>query len=209
MTASSDLYDEWVKAHSPLDPKILHAMGFIQFRWNACEFNYRWLLTTVSGRPFFDIWSDTFESRPSDIGKMLNASLKNARRWPEDAKSLVRHAIELYEINGRNRNQLAHFLAGGTKQGVFELRNKKIGDFHEIFRRDPINADLPSVRKIAEDVHAFAKFLADLGNWFSEATYAVLPDRFPPLPEKLPLPDELWKPPQPATSRPHRRPPDT
>jgi hypothetical protein len=201
MTLSADPLDRdrWILAHSPIEAKKLHAIGFITLRWNACELGLRVLLACVTGRGFAETWADHHDFGNKEIAKKIERAVKGSRNSPA-AKEAMIYALQLYDINRLNRNQFTHFLASGTKSGL-ELRNNKNPSWDKIFKLPAIRAELADIRRVAEEIDTMSNHFAGLFNYFSARFYGGLLAQEPPLPDKPPRPQRLWIPPAPPSSQ--------
>lgn len=41
--------DPWIRDHSPVSPAILHALGYLNWRWNIAEIGLQAMFSTVTG----------------------------------------------------------------------------------------------------------------------------------------------------------------
>jgi hypothetical protein len=192
--------DRWILAHSPIEAKKLHAIGYISLRWNTCELWLRVLLACVIGEDFAKIWTENHDSRTSDIAKKIRNVVSKSRNSAAVKEAMI-YALDLYDINRLNRNQFTHFVVSGTKNGL-ELRNNKNSSWDQIFKLPAIRAELADIRRVAEEIDTMSCHLAGLFNCFSAGVLVQEPS----LPDKPPRPQRVWIPPQVPSNRRRRSP---
>jgi hypothetical protein len=201
MTLSADPLDRdrWILAHSPIEAKKLHAIGFITLKWNACELGLRVLLACVTGKGFAETWAGHHDLGNKEIAKKIKSAVKGSHNSPAVKEAMI-YALELYDINRLNRNQFTHFVASAAKNGL-ELRNNKNPSWNKIFKLPAIRAELADIRRVAEEIDTMSNHFAGLINYFSARLYGGLLAQEPPLPDKPPRPQRLWVPPQAPSSQ--------
>lgn len=188
--------DAWIANNSPIDFKKLHALGVIVYRWNACEFGLRILLTSL-GRPINDVWEDNARARRSVLLEAVEKAIDASPLHTPETKDALRYAIKMYEVNAENRNQFAHFLPTGSKTGI-KLYNTKTPNFSEIFSRHPIPSDLEDFRKVANEIAECQRYISAMSNYLVQSLYDPVCSRLaeqPPLPPKPDVPELHWTPP--------------
>jgi hypothetical protein len=181
--------DSWIKTHSPIGAAEIHALGYINFRWNQCEFMFRALHGKFVGKTFDEGWAKSEGKRPSEIISDLDKAIKSSA-FPPDVREMFLYAIDLLEICRANRNRYSHFIANGTMNGL-ELRRSKAPSYSAIFEGDPIDITLECLRRIADEIDATAQFVRGMVNVKLAGAHRFLFSPPPPLPERPPLPEIL------------------
>lgn len=184
--------DQWVQSNSPVEPEKLHALGLMTLRWNSCELGLKILFAGVTRTTMLMAWAITQGMGDIAICDVVREVIS---KIPEDepAREHVLHALEIYDINRINRNQLTHFLPSGSSDGLQFMRAKG-----PAYNPQPFPSSLADVRRVAEDLAKLSAYLAGLANWFAARTYKNYQHPPGPLPEKPPVPDKLWKPAPPS-----------
>jgi hypothetical protein len=193
----TDLEDKWIEERgTKVDAKLLHAIGLINLIWNTCEHGLLPIFcaaTKIRGQMASILIHDLGDI---SISNKIRDALPLSQH-DQDEKDAITYALELYDINRINRNQLHHFSPDFINNALVLYRKKG-----PVLGKEPFPSDLKTVRRIADEVMALAIYLANLGNYFVakmyENTLGALPNR-PPLPEKL------WKPAPQTPSKPPRQ----
>ena len=108
--------DPWIAANSPIPPESLHALGYIHFRWNACEMAALSLYHLFTGSRFVETWEIAQDKRFSDMAGEIKKAV-SASKNTGDEKECVLYALKLLDVCRLNRNQLAHFVISATPSG--------------------------------------------------------------------------------------------
>jgi len=197
--------DTWTIVNSDVDPRKLHALGVISYRWNICE----QLLLGL----FVDILDCPNKGEAHVLAHELGALALITRikflastRFNADQAlvAAIANALEAYEACRQNRNQLTHF--------SISLQLGKEGGFH-LARRSrkpeppvtmPFSEDVKDLRRVAKEIRR-------LNLNFKAISRYVKRKRDPeettqPLPKILSVPELLWKPPPQAPKERKRQP---
>ena len=193
----ANLDDIWISSKSSeTDAKTLHALGSISLIWNACEYGLLALFCAATNTGARLAWIIIHDLGDVSISNKIRDALILSKN-SEDKKGAILYALELYDVNRLNRNQLTHFLPLVGLDGLALFRQKGPFIWPEWFP-----SDLKSVRRVADELAVLANYLSDVGNYFIAKMKGTAPE---PLPERPPLPERLWKPrPQ---GQPKRQPP--
>jgi hypothetical protein len=181
--------DPWIAKNSQIAAEKLHALGVINYRWNLAELALKVIFSQIAGIPFARMWAIAHDMGDAAISAAM-AELLEMLHAAKGPKNAILHGLELYDINRVNRNQLTHYLPAALVGSDFtRLKGPK-------FDPKPFSDDLKDLRRVADDLEALLKY-------FSQLTNAITDLQAPPrgrerhsLPDRLPLPEKLWKPPQ-------------
>ncbi len=195
MTLSAD---PWIADNCPLPAEKLHAIGVIAFRWNNCEFWLLLLLCAVSKIPRREVWA-----MAHDLGDMAICSRIETfaafRGYRDHGKVLIENVLEVYDLCRQNRNSIVHAWTRAAGPDPSLARKSKKPDNPE---PSPFPSTLTDIRRVADDIEALSTRL-----WL---VCCLLDDGEleKPLisPEKLPLPETLWKPPPQSRRKSPRQP---
>jgi hypothetical protein len=189
--------DAWIRANSELDPDVLHALGVIGLRWNSCEFGLKMLFSLATNIGYPNALLITQDMGSVSISNIIRGTKELPKRFPKNVDDVF-FALDLFEINRLNRNQLTHYLPAGNQSGETEFRRNKIlgGIGGEL-----IPNSVSDVRRVAEEIRALRSYLAQLHNHLTNLHYTAVY----PLPERPPLPERLLKPPPPDQPKPKPR----
>lgn len=189
----SELNDQWIESHSPIDAKKLHALGVVNFHWNTADIGLKLLHVVLDGQTVREGWASVHDQRDKTLCRNIE-KIVSAGAYEQTEREAVLHGIELYDICRENRNQLSHFLPSGFV-GT-DLARLKGADFDP----QPFPDSLDDVRRVATDIAALLDYLSGLLNHFvAKNLYRWNPTEPPPLPDRLPLPTRLWSKPIPPT----------
>jgi len=92
--------DRWILAHSPIEAKKLHAIGYISLRWNACELWLRVLLACL---------------RVEDVGNRRRDRLRPVNiedAQPAVERSFLEHGDRMTERNHFTASYIWRLRAG-------------------------------------------------------------------------------------------------
>lgn len=178
--------DQWILTHSPIDPKKLHAMGLANYRWNAAEIGMKAIYTALTRKPWADVWPDIHDERDKTLCKAIRKELGDTH-FTSEVRAAVLHAIEVYDRNRENRNQLSHFLPGGlVGSDLTRLKGPT-------FDPQPIADGLPAIRRVVEEIEELLDYLSGVFNHLWAQVYDGRgKGERPPLPDKPALPAMLW-----------------
>lgn len=180
--------DIWILKNSEIAPRKLHALGVVNYRWNAAEVGLKSLLAGVSRFEFTRLWTIIH-----DIGDMTACAaiieILDASPPPEPLDDAIRLGLKLYERNRANRNQLTHF-GPGMVVGADLTRMKG-----PRFDPQPLPDSTSDIRRVADDMRRLLNYFSMLlevvyARQYSQKTGGTLP----PLPEPIPLPELLASP---------------
>lgn len=185
--------DPWILEHSPIAPSKLHALGAITLFWNQCEMGLFLIFagaTKIDSNVSFALTHEmgdvTVCNRIREILELTDHS--------DGVKNMVIHVLKVYDINRQNRNQLTHFMPGPGDSGMMQFWRQKGPKLEP----QPLPCELKDIRRVATEILALSRNLVEIGMYFLNHPYGNVRR---PLPEKLPLPDKLWKPPPPDRSK--------
>jgi hypothetical protein len=185
--------DGWLEEHSPVEPALLHAIGYIVYRWNDCELYARALYCLFKFGGIGDGWGKAEKIQRRDVAEYLIGVCDKYSPKMSYAFDPMREAIKDYEINGENRNRYNHFIRNRSKNGSIQLLNPRSLNFIEIFRRKPIPSDIASVRLAAEYIDANANHLSKILNYFSGWPQEIIVNPTP-APTRTLAPTPIWTP---------------
>ena len=185
-----DSSDPWIAANSPLPADKLHAIGVIAFRWNRCELGLFLLLSAVAKLPRRDVWAMTH-----DLGDMAMCDRVRTfalfRGYHPDGMTLISNALTIYDRCRQNRNSIIHAWTISVGRDPPLARKSKKGSDPEPI---PLPSAISELRRVAEEIGDLETRL-----WLLDR---LLQDRMMDgphtLPEILPLPEILLKPPRPV-----------
>lgn len=181
--------DPWIKGHSPIEPAKLHALGLVTFLWNSCEVSLFVLLTTVANTKPDIMRALTHEMTDAAMADRVRDLIKIKPSHPPELQDAIEYALDLFDANRINRNQLTHFMPSGGQQGIELWRDKG-----PTIEARPFPSEVADLRRVAMDLYALRKYSGWVANWVLAVNRGFEP---PPSLEKPPLPDRLWKPPPP------------
>jgi hypothetical protein len=195
--------DDWIASHYPKITDKLHAMGVVSVAWNEAENWLFWLFSTIVGLPTSETWVLAHELGDIAISERIKA-LMNIKKVPAATIKIVENALEFYDICRINRNQLTHFVVVSYPNDIMLARRSKKPEAGA-YTSSPFDNSLEDIRRVADEIMWIHRRLwvlvVKLGDGAGLATAG-------PWPSTLPLPDLLWKPPQPTQkSQPRQRPP--
>jgi hypothetical protein len=191
----TDFADDWIRKHESIDSKICHALGFINIVWNACEHGLLPLFRAVTNLRGQEAFILTHDMGDVTLTNKIREFLPLRKDFLPAEKLMILSALEGYDVNRVNRNQLSHFspvpsgsvLSVGKDLQFYRRKGPR-------FLADAIPSDLTSIRRVADDLVMLAAYLGAL-NRYLHGKHEKLPPM--PMPGKLPLPERLWTPPPP------------
>jgi hypothetical protein len=183
--------DPWIAANSEIAAAKLHALGVINYRWNTADVSLKSLLIGLTGAEFFKIWAIIHEMGD----RAISTAASEIMLWsniPQPVVTATEFGLKLYDANRINRNQLTHFAPAQIAGS--DLARLKGPRFHP----QPFPDSIEDLRRVASD-------MADLLNYFSKLITVVYSRQYsqkpggtlPPLPDIIPLPEMVWRPPPP------------
>jgi hypothetical protein len=180
--------DQWVAANSPIDAEKLHALGAVIVYWNECEKELLILFGEVLGLPLDQLWAIAYDLGQVAISTKIEA-LARAKEFSFEFQSAIKNTLAVYDICRQNRNQLVHFwfFSGVSGDGQLYRKSKK-ADYSPPAQ---FKNDLADIRRVAEDIKALARQMAQLEAAINQ-TGRAMPNL--PLPNELPLPALLYSP---------------
>lgn len=194
MTLSAD---QWIAENHMLSPEKLHAIGVVAFQWNQCEYWLLLLLRSVSKIPRREIWAMAHDMGDVAMCEKIETFVA-FRGYHADGKELIENALQVHDLCRQNRNSIVHAQARASGRYSLMARRSKKPDNPEptVFR-----ARLIDVRRVADEIEILRERLWLLCCLLDDGRMTK------PLasPEKLPLPERLWKPsPQDHAKRPRQ-----
>jgi hypothetical protein len=192
--------DAWIARNSMISPEKLHALGVITFRWNVAEASLKVLLINIAQVDFAAIWAIIHNLGNEAISESITELLKKAN-LPEPVTKAILHGLKLFDANRINRNQLTHILPTALVSSDFaRLKGPS-------FNPEPLPDDVSDLRRVADDIGRLQKYMGALLGIVASRQYSLKPGGIlPPLPDPIPLPERLWKPP-PASPPKRKEPP--
>jgi hypothetical protein len=182
--------DPWIwlsSRHFPAEK--LHAIGVVSFRWNNCEFWLLLLLCSISKIPRREIWAMAHDLGDLAICTRIETFMV-FRGYKDHGRALIENVLEVYDICRKNRNSIVHAWVRASGPDPSLARKSRKPDNSE---PSPFPSSLADIRRVADDIE-------DLGNrlWLM---CCLIDDgqlaKPVASPEKVPLPELLWKnPPQ-------------
>lgn len=188
--------DPWVRAHSPVSAATMHALGYLTFAWNLCEY---W--TNAIFCEALSVSEATAHIITHDLGDITIwtkiVQIARHKKLPDATIEHLEYASKLYDRCRTNRNTYVHASAGSSrvKPGLRLMRVKgpsMVGS--------PIPDDIEDLRRVADEIRALRRYLEDLCLSLHDPPSATWP-------EKPHLPEFVWKPPSaehPKSKRPRR-----
>lgn len=171
--------DPWVAKHSMVDPTKLHAIGVVAISWNAVETIWELLLWELT-----DVPPETGQrlTRGMGIMTLIQNAVEITERKGFGTHQSLKDAAQYTTICNTNRNGLVH--AQVFSAGLTTGRSKKA-----TLLRQPIDDDIKTIRKVAEDVIRLRNHLLKV-LWYLVDTRSSNPKNLS-LPGKLPPPIDL------------------
>jgi hypothetical protein len=187
------LVDPWISKYSPIEPKKLHALGAITLAWNTCETHLLMLFIVVARITppragwiiSHDLGSIALSERIAEIAKL------RTKNHPEEADNLeaILHALKVYDDCRQNRNSLTHFKLqsdpSATELNLVRMKGPSM-------EQHPLPDQLSDFRRVVEEIRALSANMRLLWKCLDARYNGTLP----PLPEKLPRRELIWKPPR-------------
>lgn len=191
--------DQWIKDHSPIDPAKIHALGRVTIAWNSCETNLYLLFAIVVRLDPKVAWIISHGMGDVAMSERIKEICKLGP-FDHGERAAIEHVLDVYDICRQNRNSLTHFKVNVSDEGEGILIRMK----GPTMQPHPLPNSVGDFRRIAVELTQLAHTLRLL--WRSLASRAD--GHMPPLPDKLPEPELLWKPLHPVDTEPQpQRPP--
>jgi hypothetical protein len=181
--------DPWI-AKQGFDPKVLHALGAVNVAWNACEHGLIPLFCVATNTSLEAAQLMMHDLGDVTICNKIRDLLPLRPEYSDAEKQMIISALDAYDVNRINRNQLSHFTIGPTGREELELYRRK----GPILMKERFPSDLSDIRRVANDIALLISYLGALSTYF-RAT-ASKPVAMP-LPGILRAPQRLWTPPPP------------
>jgi hypothetical protein len=140
--------DTWISANSEIDAERLHAIGVVSFQWNQCEFWLFHLFCGVSELPQQTAWTLIYDLGDVAISTRISV-LMQFRGFHPTASTLIKNALEFYDICRRNRNSVIHAWTQGRGKQAVMVRKSKSPDKME---HAPFPCELGDIRALAEEI---------------------------------------------------------
>jgi hypothetical protein len=184
--------DTWIVRNSTVAPEKLHALGVMTFRWNVAEASLKVLLINIAKVDFAVIWAIIHNLGNESISESIAELLKKAN-LPEPVTTAIEHGLKLFDANRINRNQLTHFLPTALVESDFaRLKGPS-------FDPQPLPDSVGDLRRVADDIGRLQVYFGALLGIVASRQYSLKPGGIlPKLPDPIPLPEKLWKPPPPS-----------
>jgi hypothetical protein len=184
--------DEWMTRRSPIHPEKLHALGVITFTWNTCELHLLFLffqvatLKTAIGRIIAHEFGDV--ALINRIREIIHTTFTDddARVFGPEEIAIIDNILDVYDICRLNRNSLTHFHGEKIDGEILLARMKGPKWISHVLPND-----LQDFRRVADEIWELSLRLRKLWRAMASRRDGVML----PLPDTLPLPELLWKPP--------------
>lgn len=193
--------DSWVAVHSPVNPWKMHALGLIQFYWTGCEYWLTALFAAVAGWPEREAWIMLHDNGDVAITAKLEA-IMDLRPLSAVEKSAIGDALAIYDLCRLNRNQLTHYSITDSPGGDDALRLIRRSRKPQNMFGSPMNDDLWTIRRVANDARRLRAHLMALAMYFLSRKMGAVAT----LPRRPPSPQTLWTPAPQAPSARKRQP---
>lgn len=185
--------DPWVKSKE--SAARFHAMGVLILRWNNCEMLLKAIAWLIFGLEKDRGWLITHDMPVPSLAQKI---VDYVEHFPSegDLREEMKHAVDLFNANRLNRNQLTHFYPDweAGPEGYAFLRAK--GPRYQF---DEFPSSAADIRRVADEVGACAEYLSSIwGALEMRGLYAG--SRRPSL-QRPPLPARLWSPPPPTPTK--------
>jgi len=190
--------DLWVKKQG-IDFRFLHALGAINFVWNACEHGLLPLFCIASNTSLDRAQLIVHDLGDTTICDKIRSLLTLHPEYSGQEKQMIFSALDAYDINRLNRNQLSHF-SPNLEESEIKLFRRKGPEL----MKDAFPSDLATIRRVADDIARLTGYFGVLSKYFLAKAKGREPG---PLPGIIHAPERLWKPPQQDRKTPRRPPP--
>ena len=177
--------DEWIRAHSPMDPRKLHAMGCLNVEWSTCEYWAHATFGTVLGSKTNVAYAISHDMGDISLWNRIR-DVAETRKFEAEDREALSYASKYYERCRTNRNQLVHF---SLVMGANELRlARKKGP--KLLEQQLFADSLEDVRRVCMDLSQLRRHLMDLNVclWGRESGKPTTWPTRPPLPALIATP---------------------
>jgi hypothetical protein len=177
--------DQSIRDYSPIDPAKIHTLGRVAIAWNSCETNLFFLFAAVVQLKTKSAWIISHDMGDVAMSERIS-EICELGEFDDEQRDAIQHILQVYDICRQNRNSLTHFKTGVSDDGEGILLRMKGSsmEFHSLPN------DVNDFRRVAVELIQLAKTLMLL--W--RALSRLHDGNTRPLPNKLPLPELLWKP---------------
>ena len=194
--------DPWIAQRNPIEAEKLHALGYITFVWNMCEFHLFNLLCLVFGLPPRLAWILVHEMGDVSMSDRIQSFLELGYANQDAIKpeiEVIQNALAAYDVCRQNRNQFTHFqLSLDPEDNRIVLARQKGPKFERVAFPD----DLQTMRRVGDEIFGLNLFLNQINLYLrNHGTAEAVP-----LPDRVRAPELIWKPPPQAAPK-HKRPP--
>jgi hypothetical protein len=187
--------DDWPIKNSPIHPLKLHALGVVTLYWNQCEMAFFTLISGALGIEANLAFALTHEMGDVALASRMREVIALSPH-SVDVNADVLHALQIYDVNRFNRNQLTHFLPAPSENGLALWRQKG-----PTLNPQPFPNELEDLRRVANEISTCRDYLLQLGLFFLVPQYG---NARRTLPKRPPVPKRLWMPPPPSQLAPER-----
>ena len=189
--------DDWIeKRRWLIDPKKLHAIGWMVTQWSMCEVSLHAVLAEVVKVEFGVGWAVTHSLGDITISDTITDAAR-AAHLGESVVSDLSHLLKYYGICRMNRNALVHSMFGGSGDTPSLVRSPKgPRRIHHA-----IADSLDDIRRVADDIDRLRLYMPIV----IAALRHPPADRFSSWPERLPLPALISTTLPPTPTKPKRR----
>jgi hypothetical protein len=181
--------DAWIEK-AGFDPKVLHALGVVNVAWNSCEHGLIPLFCAAANMGLERAQLMIHDLGDVTICNKITDLLTLRKDYTDAEKQMILSALEAYEVNRLNRNQLSHFTIGPTGGAELELYRRK----GPILMKESFPSALSDIRRVADDITLLVNYITDLAEYFLTKSRNSDPG---PLPGIFRAPKRLWTPPPP------------
>jgi hypothetical protein len=187
----SDLNDDdpWIDKQG-FDPKLLHALGAVNITWNACEHGLIPLFCIAANMTLEHGQGMMHDLGDVTVCNKIRDLLLLRREYSDAEKQMILSALDAYDVNRINRNQLSHFTIAPTGKATLELYRRK----GPVLMKESFPSGLSDIRGVADDMHLLLRYMSVLSDYFRAKRQGREPG---PLPGILRAPKRLWTPPPP------------
>jgi hypothetical protein len=188
-------HDPWILVNSDIEPQKLHALGAISFRWNLSEQKLLQLFGSILNCSVEE--AHVLAHEVGALALIARIKVLASTRLKDDDKlvSAITNVLDVYDVCRKNRNQLTHFdltLVSETRPWTLALARKSRSP--EYRKSEPFPDTIKDLRRVARDVRRLNAQLYLVERCVFR-TYNPSSIWREPLPDKLPIPELLWKPP--------------
>jgi hypothetical protein len=191
--------DAWIITNSDIEPQKLHALGVITLRWNLSEQKLLSLFSSILNCPAEEAHALAHEL--GDLALISRIKILASIRLKENNQlvTVITNALDAYNVCRQNRNQLTHFditfIPKEKKIPRLELAFARRSKSPEYRKSEPFPDNTKDLRRIARDIRQLNTHLYMVERCVFTNFNPSPVGQVAPLPNRLPVPELLWKPP--------------